>query len=609
MADERAQRRLAAILAADVVGYSRLMELDEAGTLARLKERRREILSPLVALHHGRIVKVMGDGVLVEFASAVDAVECAIELQSGMGAANSDLPEDRRIVLRVGINLGDVIVEGGDLYGDGVNIAARVEALAEPGGIFITGAAYDQTKNKVKARFEDLGSRTVKNLRDPIRVYRVAIHEPQRVKVEQSRDSNLISTNPSIAVLPLENMRGDAATARLADGITGDIIADLARFRGLDVIARHSTAMYRGRSIDVRQVGRDLSVRYVLEGSIQRQAGRVRITAQLIDAWTGGALWSDRWDRPDKDIFAVQTEVAERVAGALGGMGGSAVINVEELRKARRRSPADLTAYDHYLLANEGRSLFTKESLSRGLEHATRAIALDPTLSRAYVARAWLNYVSVHAGANFQTAMEAMRDDATQALTLDSNDAEARGALAFYLCGRGRFEECEAQIQAALQTNPSNTETLVIAAAMRAQYGKPGAAELADRAMRLSPSMTAENLNCIKDAYFFTCRFEDVIAVVSRIPLDARGRGSRLLLTLSYALLGRTSEMELARTELIAKYPSISAELLLNQDYIFARQQEDLLLDGFRKAGLPLCAADADLALIPNPRRLPECVS
>ena len=281
-------------------------------------------------------------------------------LQHGMGTANGDRPEAPHCAphwqsilatswSRAAISMATVSTSPPGL-----------RRSTEPGGIFITGAAYDQTKNKVKAKFEDLGSRTVKNLRDPIRVYRVAIHEPPRVKVEQSRDNNLISTNPSIAVLPLENMRGDAATARLADGITEDIIADLARFRGVDVIARHSTAVYRGRSIDVRQVGRDLSVRYVLEGSIQRQAGRVRITAQLIDAWTGGALWSDRWDRPDKDIFAVQTEVAERVAGALGGMGGSAVINVEEIRKARRRSPADLTAYDHYLLANEGRSLFTK---------------------------------------------------------------------------------------------------------------------------------------------------------------------------------------------------------------------------------------------------------
>jgi tetratricopeptide (TPR) repeat protein len=372
--------------------------------------------------------------------------------------------------------------------------------------------------------------------------------------------------------------------------VVEDIIIDLARFRDLDVIARNSTTVYKGGGIDPRQVGRELKVRYVLGGSIQRQGKQIRLTTQLIDTATGHAIWSERWHRPAKDIFAVQAEVAAQVAGALGGMGGSAVINAQEILKTRRRPPASLTAYDHYLLANEGRALFTTESISRGLEHANKAIALDPTLGRAYVARAWLNYIGVHHGADVGKALAAMHADATHALALDPNDAEARVALAFYFSGCGRFEESKAQIRTALQANPNSAQVLVVAAAMQAWNGQPEeAVELADRALRLDPRMSAENLGCVKDAYFFARRFEDVVAIISRIPQDGRGRGSRLLLTLSYALLRRQEEMARARTELLAAYPSISAELLMNEDWRFAREEEKaLLLDGFRAAGLPV---------------------
>jgi TolB-like protein/tetratricopeptide (TPR) repeat protein len=429
---------------------------------------------------------------------------------------------------------------------------------------------------------------------------------------DQSRPhSPLLEDKPAIAVLPFDNIGGDAAMSRLADGITADIITDLGRFRDVDVIARNSTAVYKGKPVDVRRIGRDLNVHYVLGGSIQRYAQQIRVSAQLIDASTGGTLWSNRWDRPDRDIFAVQTEVAEQVAATLGGTHGSSAITAEEIRKAKRRPPESLTAYDYYLLANEGRTLFTRESIARGIEAATKAIAIEPTLGRAYVARAWLNYITVHCGADVEAAMQAMEADALRGLELDPYDPEARVALAFYLTGRGRFAECEAQSRAALQANPSNPQVLVVAAAMFAWCGKPDeAGELADKVMRLDPWMTPENLNCVKDAYFFGRRFQDAIAVVSRIPKDARGRGSRLMLTLSYALLGRSDEAERARAELLAAYPSISAELLLNQDWVSARpEEESLLLEGFRAARLPLCASDAELAAIPNARRLPECAA
>jgi adenylate cyclase len=276
MAEERVQRRLAAILAADVVGYSRLMQLDEASTLSVLKARRKEILQPLVAKHYGRVVKLMGDGALVEFASAVNAVECAVELQEAMAAANRDIPENSRIVLRVGVNLGDVMVEGSDLYGDGVNIAARLEASADPGGVLVSGSVFDYVRNKIKASFEDLGPQTLKNIAEPVRAYRVA--GTPRVSVVAPKPS---ADKPSIAVLPFTNMSGDPEQAYFSDGITEDIITELSRFRSLFVIARNSSFAFRDERIDVAEIARRLGVQYVVEGSIRKVGNRVRITAQL----------------------------------------------------------------------------------------------------------------------------------------------------------------------------------------------------------------------------------------------------------------------------------------------------------------------------------------
>ncbi len=635
------ERHLAAILAADVVGYTRLMEKDEADTYARLRSHRKELFEPKIAQHNGRVFKLMGDGLLAEFGSVVDAVECAVDVQRGMAERNGGVVQDRRIDCRIGINLGDVILEGDDRHGDGVNIAARLQQLADPGGICVSQTVFNHVKHKVALRFEPRGEERLKNIAEPVAVYRVladstAARPPPlkwlaavgRHQLPAAALTILLlsgagaaawymlphgsppANKPGIAVLPFDNKGGDEVTARLADGITEDIITDLARFRDLDVIARNSTAVYKDKAVDVRQMGRELNVGYVLEGSIQRQGTQIRVTAQLIDTATGAHLWSERWNRPDKDIFAIQTELAAEVAGTLGGISGSSAITAEEIRKAKRRPPTSLTAYDYYLLANEGRTLFTKELVTRGLEDATKAISLDPNFGRAYVARAWLNYITVHYGSDFETAMQAMEADARRAIELDPHDAEARAALAFLLSGRGRFIESEAEAQLAVQDNPANAQVLAVVASMHPWNGNPEeGAQLADRALRLDPWMTTADLNSIKDAYFFARRFEDTIALISRIPENARGRGSRLLLTLSYALLGRDDEAARARADLLAKYPSISAELLINQDWVFARpEEENLLFDGFRAAGISLCASDADLAKNPKPRRLPECV-
>jgi len=327
MAEERAQRRLAAILAADVVGYSRLMQLDEAGTLTALKERLRKVLQPAVTGHRGRIIKVMGDGVLVEFASAVDAVECAVGLQEAMETANAGLPEDRRIVLRIGINLGDVIVEGSDLYGDGVNIAARLEALADPGSVFVSRTVFNHVRGKVKLGFDDLGDQQLKNIAEPVRVYRVrASGEPM------PRPSLALPDKPSIAVLPFRNMSGEPEQEYFADGMVDDIITALSRFRSLFVIARNSSFAYKDRAVDVKQVGRELGVRYVLEGGVRKAADRLRITGQLIDASTGAHLWADHFDGALSEVFQLQDQVAASVVGAI-----TPRLEEAEIERAKRK--------------------------------------------------------------------------------------------------------------------------------------------------------------------------------------------------------------------------------------------------------------------------------
>jgi len=381
MAEERTQRRLAAILAADVVGYSRLMQLDEAGTLAALKTRRREVLQPAVARHRGRIVKVMGDGVLIEFASAVDAVECAVVLQEAMEAANADLPEDRWIVLRVGINLGDVMVDGSDLYGDGVNIAARIEALAEPGSIFVSGKVRQEVGSKLELSFEDLGERSLKNITGSVQVHRVSKSAPAVLAAAPSNAAG--SSKPSIAVLPFSNMSGDPDQQYFSDGITEDIITELARDHSLLVIARNASFNFRGPAADIAVVRRALGVHYIVEGSVRKAGGRLRVTVQLIDALTQSHLWAERYDRDIQDVFAVQDEVTHAIVATLGGR-----IVASGAEQARGKPTAHWVAYDYFL---QGRHFDYRYDLEQSITLFARAAELDPDYVDAH---AWLGMLS-----------------------------------------------------------------------------------------------------------------------------------------------------------------------------------------------------------------------
>src|ERR1700674_504465 len=350
LATERVERGLAAILAADVAGYSRLMGADEEGTLARLKALRRELADPKIKEHRGRIVKTTGDGLLIEFASVVDAVRCAVEVQREMAERNTDVPSDRRIEFRMGINLGDIMKDGLDIYGDGVNVAARLEALAEPGGICVSRVVRDQVRDKLAFSFEDMGEQQVKNIARAIRVHRILLGErpdlSEPTTAVPPKPPLALPDKPSIAVLPFQNMSGDPEQEYFADGMVEEIITALSRIKWLFVIARNSSFTYKGQAVDVKQVGHELGVRYVREGSVRKSGSRVRITAQLIDAETGNHVWADRFDRDLTDIFALQDKVTLSTVGAI-----EPSLRAAEIERVKRKRPENLDAYDLVLRA------------------------------------------------------------------------------------------------------------------------------------------------------------------------------------------------------------------------------------------------------------------
>jgi TolB-like protein len=366
MAENPVQRRLAAIMAADVVGYSRLLEQDEAGTLSALAQRRKELLDPLIGVHRGRIVKAMGDGLLVEFGSAVNAVACAVDLQQKMAAADGTAGGDRRIQFRIGINLGDVVVEDDDIYGDGVVIAVRLQALSEPGGICISAGVHEQVEKKLPLAFADMGAQTLKNIERPVRAYRIGA----RAASQAGSGAAERHAKPSIAVLPFTNMSGDPEQEYFSDGITEDIITELSRYRTLLVIARNSSFQFRGPSVDMRTVRQRLGVRYIVEGSVRRAGNRVRITAQLIDAEAESHLWAERYDREMQDIFALQDEMARTIATTLEGR-----VAASGAEQVRRKPTTDWKAYEYVL---RGRECDSRYDHHAGEPLFARAAELDP---------------------------------------------------------------------------------------------------------------------------------------------------------------------------------------------------------------------------------------
>jgi TolB-like protein/tetratricopeptide (TPR) repeat protein len=415
------------------------------------------------------------------------------------------------------------------------------------------------------------------------------------------------SGKPGIAVLPFANMGGDDATSRLADGISEDIITDLARFRSLDVIARNSTFVYKGKLIDVRQVGKELGVAYVLEGSIQRQGDLIRVTAQLIDARSDTHVWAERWDRPVSDVFAVQTEVAERVAATIGGDLTMGVISKNELQRAKRMRPKDLQAYDYFQLGKESKA--TVSNIAQGIEYLNKAIELDPTLGRAYSVRGWLHNFSIMFGAEAGPALHQMVADNEKAVALDPQDPESVGSLAFARIFESRYQEADTLFHTSLEMGPSNVHVLGLAAGGLPLLGKAEeGAGYADRAIRLDPRMTAGNLNGCKDSYFIAQRYEDTIATVYRMPEKSRSRDSWAFLTASLARVGRAREQAEVKAKLLEAFPNVSAERMLNEDYVFARKEdENRFVEDFKFAELPVCLSPEELVTFPTPKQLPQC--
>jgi len=470
MAEGRVERRLAAILAADVVGYSRLMGEDEAGTLARLKSLRAEAIDPKVAAYGGRIVKSMGDGLLIEFPSAVDAVGLAVEMQADIAGRNAGVPEERRLRFRIGINIGDVIVDGGDIFGDGVNVAARLEEQAEPGGILVSGLVQESVRNRLEVAFEDRGERSLKNIANPVRVFGIAVPTGD-VRQGAPAAADALFRKPAVAVLPFANMSGDAEQEYFADGLTEDIITALSRWRSFPVIARNSTFAYKGQSPDIREVGKALGARYVVEGSVRKAGNRVRVTAQLINSDTGHHVWAERYDRDLDDIFALQDEMTDRIAAIV-----EPAIAGAEVRQLAARPPRELSVWD---LCIQGQHLIyegTKESNRKARDKFNRAIEIDPDYARAWAGLAYthMHDVRLRFTDSREESLKSALDAARRAVAADESDAEARTMLARTLNASGRTENGLAEIRRALELNPQNTSAIMTIAVIRAfKQGAP----------------------------------------------------------------------------------------------------------------------------------------
>ena len=499
MTDERVVRRLAAILAADVAGYSRLMGRDEHGTLTRLKAHLTERLEPILARHGGRLVKLTGDGALVEFPSAVDALSAAIAFQQAVTEANRDQPEDTRIVFRIGLHLGDLIVEGEDLYGDGVNVAARLEAEAPPGGIVVSRAIREAVEGRLKAKLHALGELALKNIERPIRAFRVewdaadwktmGVDAPKpAISGEPTTSPLALPDKPSIAVLPFQNMSGDPEQEYFTDGVTEDIITELSRFHSLFVIARNSSFSYKGKSPDIRQVGRDLGVRYVLEGSVRKSSNRIRVTGQLIDTFTGNHIWAERYDRVLENIFEVQEEVTRAIVAAIAPQ-----IDSSEQSKAARRRPGNLSAYEIALRAWAHTDNVDRSLLEQSIREAREALAIDPNSVRALHALAFADGMAVYletAADREHALQEGMRATA-RAIELDSTDAHGYALRGIGVMHRGqldRYPEALADARRAHEMNPNDTFVLRILGALEATAGEPERAiEHLHQVMRLNP--------------------------------------------------------------------------------------------------------------------------
>ena len=583
------QRRLSAIVSADVAGYSRLMGSDESGTLAALKALRQEVVDPAIASHGGRIVKTTGDGLLLEFPSVVNAVRCAVEVQTAMADRTAGIAEDRRIAFRIGINIGDIIVEDDDIFGDGVNVAARLQEIATPGGICVSSRVHEDVRDRLDTAFDDGGTETLKNIARPVQVWRWQPGTAAPPKPAPAPTALPLPDKPSIAVLPFQNMSGDPEQEYFVDGLVEDVITALSRFKSLFVIARNSSFTYKGRAVDIRQVGRELGVRYVLEGSVRKAGGKVRITGQLIDSATGAHLWADRFEGSLEDIFDLQDQVTTSVVGAVAPK-----LDQAEIERAKRKPTESLDAYDYYLRGVADVQRLTKQSNETALRLFYKAIEIDTNFAsalamaaRCYTLRKTNRWMIDPA----QETAEAVRL-ARRAIEVGKGDAVALCYAGYALVHAAyELESGAAIIQRAIVLNPHLAVAWQLSGTVQAFLGQPEIAiEHTMRAMRLSPldpGLWAMQ-SSLALAYFIAGRYDEASSWTDR----AIQEGTSFLPTFrmavaSKALAGRQEEARNALGRMLQIDPTARISNAAERALFRRIQDVTRFEDGLRKAGLP----------------------
>jgi adenylate cyclase len=586
MATEQILRRLAAILAADVVGYSRLMERDETATYTALTARWREVLEPLVERHQGRVFKRMGDGVFVEFGSAVNAVECAAALQGAMNAANENGAGDRAIVLRVGVNLGDIMVDDSDLFGDGVNLAARIETLADPGGVAISDSVYQHVHGRVGIAFADGGLHEVKNIERPVHIWTWSPNDRIDAAVAEvvAASPPQLPAKPSIAVLPFDNMSGDPEQGYFADGITEDIITDLSKVSGLFVIARNSSFAYKGKSPDVRKVSRELGVRYVLEGSVRRAANRIRINAQMIDGTTGGHLWAERYDRGIEDIFEVQDEVTRTIVGAL-----KVKLTAGEETRREVRAKVDPEAYDLLVRSRQTMLQLSAQASREARGMLERVISIDPDMAAAYARLsiiAFAEYVNQWNDPGPENLIRSM-ELARKAIELDDTEPQAHISLALILAWTRSLDEAEVHAEQAVALDPNSADAYTALGSIRDYQGRhEDAVALYTRGHRLDPQFDM-SLHFLGRALLTLGRFDEAeIAFKRRLTLAPRSDMTRFYLACLYGRTGRHEEARRYWKEMLEVNPNFSLDHLRRILPYRDPNTLDRLVEGLREAGI-----------------------
>ena len=583
------ERRLAAILAADVAGYSRLIRADEEGTLASVGAVLKDLFEPKVAEHKGRIVKLMGDGVLAEFGSVMGAIQMAHQVQEAIAARNLEFPQDRRILFRMGVNLGDVVIDGDDIHGDGVNLAARLESQAEPGGICISASVYEQVRDRLDILFRDLGERELKNINRPVRVWQwVAGESPSESTGTDWSPPLELPDKPSIAVLPFDNMSGDPEQEYFSDGISEDLTTALSRFDQLFVIARNSAFAYKGEAVDVKRVGRELGVRYVLEGSVRRAGERVRVNAQLIDAEIDRHVWAERFDRQMDDVFELQDDIVARIAATVGPE-----ITLAEIERARSKRPGTLDAWDYYLRAIAAFHNMTKDDVDEAISLLKQAIDVEPDFANAHALLA-LCYLHIGMHGWVRPARQAFEEAervANEAIRLGPSSPETHQAIALVLWATGKSEQAITAAKRAIDLNPNFAEAYVVLGLALTFFGdlEEGLAAC-QKAERCSPRDTRGSrlYDAMGHAYFMLGNYENAIEASKKcLHQDPSMYGGVVTMAGSYACLGRKAEAKRWIDELLRLIPRYSLGAVRKNPWFVRPEHIDKLIESLRLAGLP----------------------